>query len=372
MHASNEPQPEPEIRGADPKRDYDGMSEFDAGDDFPLANQLLDEAYARKKEGNFKAAEKLMLVARAYLDVKCEIDEEAANTAVNYRAYLLLGNLYYDMGEWKKGFDAFMKCAWTWDMVERRNQHKYIPGPMIYYPNLKRCEDNEAAQREEKCWRRVDIEDAAHEVIIGYQAHPCAHHPRSLHQSTPMLALRSARLPALDVRVDASALTQILSPVDADPGSAVDPAVADDLLYEAMENQRVGAYDEAERLFLATRAYLLMKRPRSVSTSTSELAMSPINYRTHVLLGNLYHETRNWGKAASFYSAACEIWNKDAHKECVLHPTFFLSNLKECTRELEKASKRQRMQLNFVLLIFLLVCWKLRFIHWLAVYLLDL
>lgn len=66
------------------------------------------------------------------------------------------------------------------------------------------------------------------------------------------------------------------------------------------------------------------------------------------------------------------VLTEDNIQECVLHPTFFLSNLKECTRELEKASKRQRMQLNFVLLIFLLVCWKLRFIHWLAVYLLDL
>lgn len=124
-----------------------------------------------------------------------------------------------------------------------------------------------------------------HEVIIGYQVHPTgtvwlymASHCGGLISSgsslrppptfitpthTEMLALRSARLPALDVRVDASALTQILSPVDADPGSAVDPAVADDLLYEAMENQRVGAYDEAERLFLATRAYLLVRTNRS-------------------------------------------------------------------------------------------------------------
>lgn len=104
------------------------------------------------------------------------MDEEAASTAVNYRSYLLLGNLYYDMGEWKKGYDALMKSAWTWDMFERRDrvrlqvlpvsteletkvapQHAaaFTPGPMVHGPILQRCEENDAAQQWRRCKRRA-------------------------------------------------------------------------------------------------------------------------------------------------------------------------------------------------------------------------
>ncbi|KZW00407.1 hypothetical protein EXIGLDRAFT_830808 [Exidia glandulosa HHB12029] len=131
------------MRGVDPARDYDYLSEFDPGNDLPLANQLLDEAYALKKQGDFKAAEKLMLVARAYLDVKCEMDDQAAHTAVNYRSYLLLGNLYHDMREWDKELDAYTKASWTWDMLQQRNKHRFIPGPIVYYSNLQRCNPSE-------------------------------------------------------------------------------------------------------------------------------------------------------------------------------------------------------------------------------------
>ncbi|KZV78886.1 hypothetical protein EXIGLDRAFT_498163 [Exidia glandulosa HHB12029] len=146
---------EAEVRGVDPARDYDYLSEFDAGSDFPLAIQLLDEAYALKRQGELNTAKKLMLVARAYLDVKCEMDEEAAHTAVNYRSYLLLGNLYHDMREWDKELQAYTKASWTWDMLQQRN--KFIPSPIVYYSNLQRCnrELEDAAAR--RCRRRLSM-----------------------------------------------------------------------------------------------------------------------------------------------------------------------------------------------------------------------